>query len=120
MRRSTRLLSIIFVMTSCATSCTTTFMEFKGECIQQVWMFLSLVVRKRMICDFPPPIDETELRERDAMDVNPFPDLFEKNPADSFDPDLLEKERIREGRQRSLKYEGEDGWSIEYESAPSE
>ena len=59
-------------------------------------------MRRRTLCDLPPPkFYEGELRDREAMDVNPFPDLFDfKNKADTADPNLLEKQ---------LEYPQDDG-----------
>ena len=73
--------------------CTTTFIEFKGECVLQSWNLASVTMRRRILCDFPPPtMLEEQVRDREAMDVNPFPDLFQHdNPADTVDPKLLEK-----------------------------
>ena len=50
-------------------------------------------MRSRTLCDLPPPeLYETQVRDREAMETNPFPDLFDLgNPADSADPNLLEK-----------------------------
>lgn len=73
-------------------SCTTSFIEFKGECVIQEWRLVGYAIRVRQICDLPPPEgDEKEVRDREAMGINPFPDLFERNKADSTDPNLLEK-----------------------------
>ena len=74
-------------------SCMTTFVEFKGECVIQAWDFLGLNMRTRQICDLPPPdADEVQVRDREAMNTNPFPDLIDLgNEADSIDPNLLEK-----------------------------
>ena len=73
--------------------CTTTFVEFKGECVMQEWQLVGYPVRTRQICDLPPPDDdEVQVRDREPMDVNPYPDLFDfKNDADTIDPNLLEK-----------------------------
>ena len=73
--------------------CTTTYVEVKGECVIQQWSFLGGIMRKRTICDLPvPEANETPVRDREAMDTNPFPDLIDlDNNADSMDPDLLEK-----------------------------
>ena len=82
------LLALILVLPGC----TTIFLEYEGECVQQQWAFASVVLRRRMICDLPPPTaEEGALRDREAMDTNPFPELFERNEADSTDPNLLEK-----------------------------
>lgn len=74
-------------------SCTTTFIEFKGECVVQQWAFMTFNVRRRMLCDLPPPsADEGHLRDREAMSVNPYPNLLDfDNDADTTDPNLLEK-----------------------------
>ena len=50
-------------------------------------------MRQRTICDLPPPRDdEVQARDREAMDVNPFPNILDfKNDADTIDPNLLEK-----------------------------
>lgn len=57
----------------------------------QDWQLLGYTVRARVLCDLPPPEDdEVQVRDRTETD-NPFPDLFEKNDADSSDPNLLEK-----------------------------
>ena len=76
-----------------ASGCATHFVEFEGECVIQQWSFASMVLRRRTLCDLPPPtMAEGKLRDREAMDVNPFPDLFDRNnPADSMDPNLIEK-----------------------------
>jgi hypothetical protein len=77
-----------------AAGCTTQFVEFQGACVIQQWGFASVVVRRRTLCDLPPPdlVTEGHLRDREAMDVNPFPDAFDfKNEADTIDPNLLEK-----------------------------
>ena len=59
----------------------------------QQWNLAGFVVRRRMLCDLPPPKDsETPVRDREeGRSANPFPNLFENNKADSADPDLLEK-----------------------------
>ena len=87
--KSLILLKISLVLTSCVTS----FIEFKGECVIQDWKLAGINTRTRILCDFPPPtLDEGYLRDRDAMEVNPFPDLFDfNNKADTIDPNLLEK-----------------------------
>ena len=73
--------------------CTTQYVEFEGECVMQQWRLAGYAMRSRTICDLPSPGPlETQVRDREAMDVNPFPDLFERDNADSLDPDLLEKE----------------------------
>ena len=73
--------------------CTTQYVEFEGECVMQQWRLAGYAMRSRTICDLPSPGPlETQVRDREAMDVNPFPDLFERNNADILDPDLLEKE----------------------------
>ena len=74
-------------------ACSTTFVEFKGECVIQDWSFLGYTIRQRQICDLPPPsMFEEQVRDREPMDVNPYPNLFDLgNPADSLDPNLLEK-----------------------------
>jgi len=80
------------VVIACLVGCSTIYVEVKGECVMQQWRFIGYTMRARMICDFPPPAEgETEVRDREAMDTNPFPDLFEENDADSTDPNLLEK-----------------------------
>ena len=79
--------------------CTTTFVEFRGECVIQDWKLFGASVRQRQICDLPPPQEDVafdpetdRLRDREAMDTNPFPDFTDRlNKADSFDPNLLEK-----------------------------
>lgn len=62
----------------------------------QTWAFVGQTMRQRLLCDLPPPDvagGEEELREREAMGINPFPDLFDRdNKADTFDSNLLEKE----------------------------
>jgi len=75
--------------------CTTTYYEIEGECVAQEWLLGGFSMRRRMICDLPPPTgDEPELRDREAMGVNPFPGLLDMhNDADSIDPDLLEKKK---------------------------
>ena len=80
-------------------SCTTTYIEFRGECVIQDWRLLGQSIRQRQICDLPPPMEDVgfdpetdEIKDREAMDVNPFPDLGDRvNKADSTDPNLLEK-----------------------------
>ena len=77
-------------------ACATTYTEFEGECVQQEWKFSSVVLRKRQICDLPSPgRGDPAVRDRPEMNVNPFPGIFEVNPADSSDPNLLEKNRIK-------------------------
>lgn len=74
--------------------CSTHFIEFEGECVIQQWMFASVTMRRRTLCDLPPPDYATEgrLRDREAMSTNPFPDFFDfDNEADTIDPNLLEK-----------------------------
>lgn len=85
--------ALLLVIPLILAACTTTFIEFKGECVLQSWNLASLTMRRRMLCDFPPPsMMEAPLRERDAMDINPFPDAFDfNNEADTIDPNLLEK-----------------------------
>ena len=72
--------------------CSTTYVEFKGECVIQDWSLRGYTLRQRQICDLPPPDDdETQVRDREAMNVNPYPDLFDlNNNADSPAVDLLE------------------------------
>ena len=67
----------------------------------QQWQFMGWTMRQRTICDLPPPAmtGDIDVRDRKAMDINPFPGLVEKNDADSLDPNLLEK---------TLKYPQED------------
>ena len=73
-------------------SCSTSFLEMQGECVLQQWQFFGSNVRTRMICDLPSPeLTEIQVRDREAMDTNPFPGAFDRNNADSVDPDLLEK-----------------------------
>ena len=74
-------------------ACTTTFIEFKGECVLQSWNLANFTMRRRMICDFPPPtMLEQPLRDREPMDINPFPDLLDRrNKADTLHPNLLEE-----------------------------
>jgi hypothetical protein len=74
--------------------CATQFVEFEGECVIQQWTLASVVMRRRTLCDLPPPNEATEgyLRDREAMSTNPFPDLLDfDNEADTIDPNLLEK-----------------------------
>jgi hypothetical protein len=74
--------------------CTTSFIEFEGACVMQQWALASVVVRRRQLCDLPAPevLTEGYLRDREAMDVNPFPNLFDlDNKADTVDRNLLEK-----------------------------
>jgi hypothetical protein len=85
-----------FALSSCMLSilsCTTTYVEMEGECVLQSWELGGVTMRKRMICDLPQPSgDDPEVRDREAMGVNPFPDLLDRNnKADSTDTDLLEK-----------------------------
>ena len=85
-------LSACFVAVVGLSACTTIFLEVEGECVIQTWTLANFVVRKRMICDLPQPgIGDPEVRDREPMDVNPFPGLLDRNDADSTDPDLLEK-----------------------------
>jgi len=74
--------------------CTTSYLELKGECVIQQWSFIGQTMRKRLICDLPPPtLLEEQVRDREAMNTNPFPNLIDlDNNADSMDPNLLEKE----------------------------
>ena len=69
------------------------FVEFKGECVLQQWRLVGYAVRTRTLCDLPPPsIYETPVRDREPMDMNPFPDLFDlNNNADTMKPNLLEE-----------------------------
>ena len=81
-------------------SCTTSYIEFEGECVLQRWAALGYTIRLRQICDLPKPqtegLDDRVIRDKEPMNPNPFPDLIgEENPADSMDPDLLEKERLK-------------------------
>ena len=73
--------------------CTTKYFEVKGECVMQSWHLVGQTMRERLICDLPPPDDdEVQVRDREEMDTNPFPDLFDlDNQADTPDPNLLEK-----------------------------
>jgi len=49
-------------------------------------------MRSRQICDLPVPGDEElQVRDREQMNPNPFPGLWDQNPADTADPNLLEK-----------------------------
>ena len=84
---------LLLFVTPFLVSCSTTFVEFKGECVIQDWQFLGYSMRTRQICDLPPPeMDEVQVRDREAMDTNPFPDLLDfDNDADTIDPNLLEK-----------------------------
>ena len=80
-------IAVVFLLAGCSTS----YIEVKGECVMQQWQLLGQTMRERTICDLPPPEEgEENVRDREAMDVNPFPDLFEENKADTTDPDLLE------------------------------
>ena len=91
----------VLISTVLILSCTTSYMEFQGECVTQEWTLSSLTLRKRQICDLPAPNmvykdqGETAVSDREAMNINPFPDVLGPNPADSFDPNLLEKRRAR-------------------------
>ena len=86
------IIMVLLVAILALPGCVTRYLELKGECVVQEWKLASFTVRSRMICDLPPPgMLEEQVRDREAMDVNPFPDLFERNPADSTDPNLLEK-----------------------------
>jgi hypothetical protein len=84
------ILAGILVLT---TGCATHFVEFQGECVIQQWTLASVVLRRRTLCDLPPPkFYEEKLRDREAMSTNPFPDLFDfDNKADSADNNLLEE-----------------------------
>ena len=91
--RFARVVSLFSGLVLFLLACTTTYVEFEGECVMQEWSFLGQTMRERQICDLPSPkAHETQVRDREAMNVNPFPDLFENNKADSMDPNLLEKE----------------------------
>jgi len=74
--------------------CSTMFLELKGECVMQQWRLLNQVMRNRIICDLPPPtMFEDEVRDREEMNTNPFPDLWDfKSKADTNEPNLLEGE----------------------------
>lgn len=97
-RRIKPLLSLVLSLLLLS-SCTTTFIEFRGECVLQQWKLVSVTMRQRQICDLPPPQEDPffnpdvdRLRDREAMEINPFPDLGDRlNKADSMDPNLLEK-----------------------------
>ena len=83
---------VAWLIVGLLSSCVTKFTEFRGECVLQEWKLANITLRYRQICDLPPPdMNETQVRDREAMDVNPFPDLLERNDADSTDPNLLEK-----------------------------
>ena len=71
--------------------CATTYMQMEGQCVMQQWRFATVVMRNRLLCELPVPRDHDELRERDPMETNPFPDYWEPNKADSMDPNMLEK-----------------------------
>lgn len=87
------IMSLLAMMVS---SCTTSYHEITGTCIVQEWSLSSVVLRQRQICELPPPdANDVQLRDREPMNINPFPDLFETNEADSTDPNLLEKARLR-------------------------
>ena len=51
--RSLRFIFLLPLLT--ALSCTTSYMEFQGECVTQEWTLSSLTLRKRQICDLPAP-----------------------------------------------------------------
>lgn len=88
-----RALALSSALSGALAGCTTTFIEFEGECVMQQWSLASVVVRRRNLCDLPPrEPEEEQLRDQEAMEMNPFPDLFDlRNEADSTDPNLLEK-----------------------------
>ena len=73
--------------------CTTSFLELKGECVIQQWRLIGYTMRTRTICDLPSPaMYETQVRDRDQMNVNPFPNLWDfDNKADTTAPNLLEE-----------------------------
>ena len=84
-------LLIILLIGLTTTNCATHFVEFQGECVIQSWNLLGFEIRRRSICDLPPPSgDDPEVRDREPMNTNPFPGLFERNKADSVDPNLIE------------------------------
>ena len=81
------LLSVIVVV-----GCATSYKEVAGTCVIQEWRFGNVVMRSRDICELPPPgPGDVQVRDREMMDVNPFPDLFEKNVADTTEENLLRK-----------------------------
>ena len=83
-------------------SCTTTYTEYEGECVKQEWKLASVVMRQRQICDLPSPeVDEMQVRDREAMNPNPFPGLWESNPADTTDQNLLEKRLLIQKMNRT-------------------
>ena len=77
------------------TGCTTTYHEITGTCVVQEWTLGSVVMRQRRICELPPPDEnEVQVRDREAMELNPFPNLLESSDAETLDPNLLEKKRL--------------------------
>ena len=97
-------------------SCSTTYYEVTGTCVAQEWKLASVVLRARKICDLPPPTDEEiEVRDREAMNVNPFPGVFDYNPADTSDRNLLEKRRLIKRYENSKTDEERDRIIREYE-----
>ena len=93
-RKSARVLLFGAMLMTMISGCETTYLELRGECVMQRWQLFGQTMRSRTLCDLPPPdATETQVRDREAMDVNPFPGLLDfNNPADSTDPNLLEKE----------------------------
>lgn len=76
--------------------CATSYRELTGTCVVQEWKFGTIIMRQRDICELPPPEPgDVQVRDRESMEVNPFPDLFERNKADTTDRNLLEKARLR-------------------------
>ena len=65
------------------------------------------MLRKRQICDLPPPNrNEVQVRDREPMNPNPYPGVFDTNPADSMDGNLLEKRRaLRDMRNAETQEE---------------
>ena len=85
-----RYLWLVLILGGCSTS----FLELKGECVIQQWRLIGYTMRNRMICDLPPPaMYETQVRDRDQMNVNPYPNLWDfDNKADTAAPNLLEEQ----------------------------
>ena len=95
--------SAVFFLSSCLSlyallGCATSYIEFEGECVVQEWKFATIVLRNRQICDLPPPDHgEVQVKDREVMNPNPYPGMFDTNPADSMDGNLLEKRRAMKG-----------------------
>lgn len=115
--RVTGLLYCYFVAAwaSWTAGCTTTYVEFEGECVIQEWTLSNITLRKRQICDLPPPTGaDPEVRDRKPMNPNPYPGMFDTNPADSTDANLLEKRRAMKGMMDAKTQEEYDHYEQLY------